>query len=294
MPINIFDRVLKILARNYAARFLQLAFPTTEVYLAGTLENVELALPEQRVDFVHRVVHAGQEYLLHMEFQIEHRAEVPRRMFVYSALLTQQFDLPVITLVLYLQRQAASIPGTYEVRVGSELVNSFTYRTLRLWEYEGAIRRGQYPELAPLLVMLVERPDREILTRERELILAEEDPQKRADLLACAVTIGARYFDKEFLWRFFREEVEMLKGASFIEDWLEEKLEEGLQQGLQQGSLEARRQDILHILRTRFDLSEEKATRALMERLQEIEDQALLQGLVMEAVQAESLEAFWA
>ncbi|HEY67566.1 MAG TPA: hypothetical protein G4N97_04775 [Thermoflexia bacterium] len=31
-----------------------------------------------------------------------------------------------------------------------------------------------------------------------------------------------------------------------------------------------------------------------MERLQEIEDQALLQGLVMEAVQAESLEAFWA
>jgi len=70
------------------------------------------------------------------------------------------------------------------------------------------------------------------------------------------VTIGTRYFDKEFLWRFFREEVEMLRGASFIEDWLEEQLEEGLQrgvqQGLQQGLHEARRMDMVRILRHRF------------------------------------------
>ncbi|HIC93394.1 MAG TPA: hypothetical protein EYP09_03995, partial [Anaerolineae bacterium] len=85
------------------------------------------------------------------------------------------------------------------------------------------------------LVALVSEPDEGVLARERELILQEEEERKRADLLACAVTIGARYFDKEFLWRFFREEVEMMREATFIEEWLEEKLEEGLQRGLQQG-----------------------------------------------------------
>ena len=49
------------------------------------------------------------------------------------------------------------------------------------------------------------------------------------------MTVGARYFDKEFLWKFFREEMEKMREATFIDEWLEEKLEEGLQQGLQQG-----------------------------------------------------------
>src|SRR5262249_16933813 len=33
----------------------------------------------------------------------------------------------------------------------------------------------------------------------------------------------------------FREEVEMLREASFIDEWLEEKLEEGFQKGSEQG-----------------------------------------------------------
>lgn len=233
--INVFDRVLKILARNYADSFLQLLLPNVSLRLVGTLENVELAIPEERVDFVHRVQWEEQEYLLHIEFQSEHRADVPERLFVYSALLTKQMGLPVITLVLYLRPREAPLPSTYQVQVGNEVLNRFEYSVVRLWEYADEIADGRWPELSPLLVTLVQKPDERVLTRERELILQEQEPRKRADLLACAVTVGARYFDKEFLWRFFREELEMMKEASFIEDWLEEKLEEGLQQGLQQG-----------------------------------------------------------
>ena len=41
--INIFDRTLKIIARNYADLLLRLAFPDVPVRLVGTLENVELS-----------------------------------------------------------------------------------------------------------------------------------------------------------------------------------------------------------------------------------------------------------
>ena len=111
MPVNIFDRVLKILARHYAGCFLRLAVPEVAVELVGTLDNVELSLPEERVDFVHRVLYDGAEFLFHLEFQTEHEMDVPRRAFVYSALLTQQFHLPVLTLVVYLQRRVASLPA---------------------------------------------------------------------------------------------------------------------------------------------------------------------------------------
>ncbi|HHN94365.1 MAG TPA: hypothetical protein ENK17_06325, partial [Anaerolineae bacterium] len=60
--VKTFDRVLKVLARNYADAFLRLALPDVPLKLAGTLENVELSIPEERVDFVHRVLRGKQEY----------------------------------------------------------------------------------------------------------------------------------------------------------------------------------------------------------------------------------------
>ena len=251
--MNVFDRVLKVLARNYPERFLQLAVPATPAQLIGTLENVDLAIPEERVDFVHRLDDEGQEKLLHIEFQTGHRSDVPERVFIYAALLTRQFRLPVITLVVYLAPRRSSPPTAYEVRLGDAVMNRFEYSAVCLWEHVAEIQTGRWPELAPLLVMLVDRPDEQVLAQERMLILQEQDRRKRADLLACAVTIGARFFDKTFLWRFFREEVEMMREATFIEDWLEEELqrgrEQGLQQGLQQGEERGERRASHTILR---------------------------------------------
>ena len=50
--VDIFDRTLKIIARDYADLLLRLAFPDTSVRLLGVLENVELSLPVRPVDFV--------------------------------------------------------------------------------------------------------------------------------------------------------------------------------------------------------------------------------------------------
>jgi len=177
--VNIFDRALKNLAFHFAEVFLRLALPGAAIELIGWEANVEISLPDQRVDFVHRVRYNGQEYLFHLEFQLEHRADLPRRLFVYAALLTEKYDGPVVTLVLYLDRRVSEVPTEYVVQLGDEVMNRFTYRVLKLWDYEEEIRSGQYRELAPLLVMLVEQPDEATLARERELILEEPDERKR-------------------------------------------------------------------------------------------------------------------
>jgi predicted transposase YdaD len=243
--VNIFDRVLKVMARDYPRQFVQLALPDSRLQIIGTLENVELALPEDRVDFVHRVLDGEEEKILHLEFQTKHEGDVPERMFEYSGLLTRLFKRQVVSVALYVKYRRKPLPNAYEVTVGGRVVNRFTYEAVPLWEYADDIAAGHWRELAPLLVMLRrEPPDEGVLARERALILQEEDRRKRADLLACAVTMAARYFDKEFLCRYFREEVEMMREATFVGEWLEEKLEEGLQQGREQGLQEGLQQGL--------------------------------------------------
>ncbi|HIQ05829.1 MAG TPA: hypothetical protein EYH31_09070 [Anaerolineae bacterium] len=106
------------------------------------------------------------------------------RMFVYSGMLTRQYRMKVVSVVIYLHRRLADVPGVYEVTLGNRVVNRYEYQVVKLWEYEDAIRRGELRSLAPLLVMLTKEPDEQDLWLERTLILQEEDVHKRANLLA--------------------------------------------------------------------------------------------------------------
>ncbi|MFQ5615087.1 MAG: hypothetical protein ACE5GO_01300 [Anaerolineales bacterium] len=170
--INLFDQTLKIIARNYADVFLRLAFPNIPTRLVGTLENVELALPLQWVDFVHQVQYAGQKYVFHLEFQLKHEADFPERMCTYHGMLIKQFGKKVLTLALYLNPGKKAPPNEYVARLGDVVVNRFTYPVYRLQDYVEQIRSGQYRELAPLLVTLVPNPDESVLQEEHELIVA--------------------------------------------------------------------------------------------------------------------------
>ncbi len=277
--INLFDRTLKVIARNHADLFLRLAFPDLPVRLVGTLENVEVSLPTRPVDFVHRVEHEGGEYILHIEFQLAHEAGFPRRLCVYHGMLSAQFDVPVLTMVVYLRPRRVPPPEDYVTRLGSRVVNRFSYPVIELSDYVDDICSGRYRELAPLLVVLVPDPDSETLQLARSLILAEPDERKRGELLSLAVTVAARYFDKEFLWRFFREEVELMREASFVADWIEEAMEQGAQQGHERGLREGLREGLLKGIELALELKFGKEGTQLLPTIYTIEDVAVLQAI---------------
>lgn len=265
------------------------------------MENVELALPVRPVDFVHRVQHEDQEYILHLEFQLEHSAGFPARMCLYHGALTEQFNRPVLSLALYLKPRKAQIPNEYTVRLGEKAINRFTYPVLRLWDYVDDIQSGKYRELAPLLVMLVQKPDEALLNLERNLVLAEPELKKRADLLSLAVTVAARYFEKDFLWRFFREELEIMREATFIDDWIQEGIEEGVQKGIQEGieegiqrgRLENTRESILDLIRERFDPTI-RQIETLSKELEKLKNLPALKTLFNHAIHDQSLDDFLA
>jgi predicted transposase YdaD len=83
----------------------------------------------------------------------------------------------------------------------------------------------------------------------------------------------------------------ILRESPWYNQILQEGLERGVQQGLEQGKLEGRRQDILYLLRARFNPPEPRAL-AISKRLSALTDVDRLRNLLVEAAQAPSLEAF--
>jgi hypothetical protein len=290
--INIFDRTLKIIARDHAEVFMKLAFPGEKIHLVGTLENVEISLPEERVDFVHEIEYNGEEYLLHIEFQLQHQKDFPKRVFVYSAELTTKFDKPVISLALYLLRRESPIPESYTVCLGNDVTNRFSYPVLKIWDYEEEIRSGKLKELAPLLPMIVKEPTMETLEEERQLILQEKDDKKRGRLLATAITIASRYFERDFLWKFFREEMEQVYEVPFISDWIKEAEEEAtrraLLQGRQEGYAQACKEGIISLLEDKFGVVKKK----ILNYLDKVERVESLRMLLKRVSKVETQEEF--
>ena len=99
-----------------------------------------------------------------------------------------------------------------------------------------------------------------VLQEEREIILGlDATPKVRAELMAIAFTIGACYFSREVLERLFREEPQLLKGASVLQEWIEQAAEEG------EAWREARRARamLLRLLTARFGQLSDDTTRRI-------------------------------
>jgi hypothetical protein len=66
LPVkDIYDRSLKVLAKQYPKVFIKLALGSIENLIIETIENPEINLPERRLDFVYGLTDEEQEYILH-------------------------------------------------------------------------------------------------------------------------------------------------------------------------------------------------------------------------------------
>lgn len=231
-PITLFDRSLKVRIRHAAPTLFRLAGVTADPLVIQPTDTA-INISEFRADQVFLVRDAEDplRWAIHIEYQMEPDARVLEDWFFKNAALTVQLQRKVILLVVYLTRgRRASFPDTYTVQ-GDGLTNSFRFETIRLWEHADRIRSGELVELAPLLVLCENRPTEATLRKERELILRVPVPELRRELLAVALTVATRYFSRDLLLAHFREELDMLKEASIIQEWIDEGEARGEERG---------------------------------------------------------------
>ena len=136
--------------------------------------------------------------------------------------------------------------------------------------------------------IIVRDPTVDILEEERCLILQEQDDKKRARLFATAITIASQYFERDFLWKFFREEVEEMREVPFISDWIKEGWQEGRQEGRQEGYTQACKEGIISLLEDKFGIVQGNILKSL-DKVERIES---LRMLLKRASKVETQEEF--
>ena len=183
--------------------------------------------------------------------------------------------------VYILEKKYREPENEYRERWG-EIETYFKFTSIRLWEYKEKIVSGELLEFAPFLILWSKKGEEEkVLQQEKDLILSKvKSEQLKKDLLALAMTIAHRKFPRDFLWRFFKEETEMLKGATLIDEWIKE--------GEKKGEKKATLSYIREILEVRFGEVPEQVSKSLLN----IEDLSVLRKLHREAIKVADIPSF--
>ena len=249
-PREVIDRSVKALCRRVPQALLQLLrLPVTP---SLSWEDASVTIPGHRGDQVLVVGEPGdpERWALHLEYQLTPDPRLLRDWQLKNAGFAQQLDVDVLTVALYLSPgERASFPDRRLIERGS-LRNEWRFQTVRLWEHADRIRSGELSTLAPLLLLCEDSPAEETVRQELELLRgAPVTEQVRAELLSLAMSVATRYLAKDLLWTVFREEAQMLKEASIIEEWIAE----GEARGEARGELQRARRMALLALRGKFD-----------------------------------------
>jgi hypothetical protein len=237
----------------------------------------------------------GPGLLLHLEFQIEDRAGVRRKMMQFAALAldllaTEEHRGKEFSgVVVYLDEKTYhGDPGEFIMEGPFGFLLAIRYKVLRLWEMDPeAVLGMKAPGLWPFAALMRGKPE-ELLVQSKNKILgapeAEVPFEEKKVLLAMLAAFAGRRLPSRKVFLGFIEEVRRM-GENILFDML---IEEGIEKGIEKGNRKGLTAALLKVLARRFGAEAQE----LSGQLGAIEDPAELERLIEEAAVAPTLDAF--
>ncbi len=233
--MNEIDYAIKTVCETFPNCFLDLFYGRERKVVLKNVEDAQIQIPEHRADKIWRVEEEGQEGFLVLEAITAPDKRVLRRFNLKNAALQVYFELPIITVLVYVERgKYATFPTGYEQTMGS-LRNQHGFERVLLWEHADRIRSGELKELAPFLPLFEDDPDPQILEVEKQLIETIAEPTRQMELKAIAALIAARKFQEEIIKQFLKLEFPMIRETTIFKEWFDHVRTEGLTEGITAG-----------------------------------------------------------
>ena len=287
-----FDTISKSLIRTYPDGFLAflLGQPNATV--------VEMLNPEQPktqiMDSLLRVQVGGREVLVHCELQTTDSTELamPRRMASYMGHCIAEYDLPLLSHVLYLRPEAGrGDPGHYiQEDAGYEVV--IRYKVIRLSTLDGvAYLSSGNPGVLPFTPLMGRPAGVDAAAWLGRCIEATEalsvSRATKDAVLGHMGVLSSLVCDAATIYSLISEDI--MTEFPLLESLRKRALEQGIEQGIEQGGRERAIEDLIDVLEIRFGLA---TSDPLAARLGAIDDVQRLKQLHRAAIQVSSLEAF--
>ncbi|MYC14403.1 MAG: Rpn family recombination-promoting nuclease/putative transposase [Gemmatimonadetes bacterium] len=288
-----YDTVSKDLIQTYPKDFIRLTLEQDDIEVLDILDTEQSMVDTRYADSLIRVQIAGQEALVHHEFQTTDDASMPLRMAGYIIRAMEQHGLPVSSSVIYLRRSAGRRDPGYYVQdfLGRRVLIEYT--VIRLSEIEGQdIIDGGPSGLFPF-VPLMKRPSG--IDSEAWLHHCVDatnalpvDESIKIDFLGRLMILSGLEYDPILINRILLQEglMDAIMRESLSAQYIKQL---GIEQGIEQGERRSMIEAILDVLEIRFDLSE---AHPLSARIAAIDDLQRLKPLHRAAIQVSSLEAF--
>ena len=279
-----YDDGLKQLVRANPRAFVLWLFPQAQFVREHPYELKEWKL---EVDTLIEVQVNGMPMLQHIEFQTRHDPTMAERLQRYTMLLWDEYNLPVLSWVIYLLKDehAPSSPLKRRIPTGKK-VHEFHFESLNLADLLIEDLRGlQQLELLPLLTLTSDGTRREVVKQMRGELLAAGRPE----LVQVGNTLASLAFqrkgdkaDQEWLLRSMHEMQDILRETPYYQ----EILKEGHLEGIKEGELAGLRQGLVEVIVERFP----KLTRLARKQVAVVDDPALLRHLLVKVSTVQSAE----
>ena len=276
-----FDTIAKHLIHTYPHDFARFALQHDDLEVLDVIDTEQPTVEAHRTDSLIRVRVAGDEALVHHEFQTtDSSPPMPRRMAGYIGRSIEQYGLPIYSSVIYLRPAAGRTdPGHYIQERHSYRV-LVQYKVIRLSELDGQrILAGDHSGLIPF-APLMQRPagvDAEAWLRQcvNRAQAVPMDETRKASYLADLAILSGLVYKSETIMTIISEET--MYESSVVQHFTEKALEQG------------GREFLLEVLALRFQPED---IHPLASRIEAIDDVQRLKQLHRAAIQVPNLEAF--
>lgn len=244
------DQGIKRLIQTHPQDILAFAVPEAE-YL-GTLP-VDVATERQLVlDSLLRVRIEGIECAVDVEAGASPQKDMAKRLYEYGSRVQTTMDLPVISVVFWLQRNGKRPASPYRVQVGRRRIVDWYFTGIALYDIpaQTLLDRG-ITGLLPLVPFCRDGDKLEVIEQAAELVKTQTTDAEQRELESLLAIFGARFVGNEpilaMIGRLFMS-TEILETSPLYQLWVSEATEKGMAQGMAQGLREA----VLAVLGSRF------------------------------------------
>lgn len=211
------------------------------------LEPTELQVAPIRADSL--ILLASEDTILHIEFQVDPKVDIPFRMADYRLRVYRRFPTKKIyQVVIYLRKTRSALvrQTTFEL---PEMRHR--YQVIRLWEIPSE-QLLKSSGLLPFAVLSQTENPVEILQEVARKINNITDKTAQNDLFASTAIIAGLVLDKMIIQRLLKEET--MKESVIYQEIIAKGLAEGREEGREEGRKEGESNLILKLLHRRIGL----------------------------------------
>ena len=284
MPKN-WDHLMKALAKINPQSLVSFVLPGV-TYVSEVSNNLQVHSRSIEPDVLYNILWAGQEAILHLEFQRRRDENMGKRAWEYNMITTFLSQRPVFTCVIYLKKDGNIVESPYQQKMpDGEVSHLFFFKNIKLWELPRQVFREQGLEGLLPLSPLTENGAQRVAIEE---MIANLQAVHREDLLPLAYAFAALVFerqsDRQWLKRRFDMLQDILEKSWAYQEMFQDATEKGLQKGFQQGIEQGAQQTLTHYIEMRFP-----ALASLLEKnISDIHDAEMLQRLLFDLFTAQN------